>query len=480
MQKKPEVPEMRKNGWRWLLVLILAAVLVLAAGSALAGWNEVTICTDGDGAPVYASSGASKKVGILYNGYSSPLSLDGKNGRYEMSLTQEYSVWINQEKAQNKLPDSRNYASYDEWRAAVPCGIFVGEITEADTPVYSAPNHKHITAKHVPGTLARVCGEFGDDYFIEGPTYGFVPKKAVKKVLDLSFTECRVSTYGLEDLPEVTVYATESQPVICSASATGYSEGSYFQVHTENWQTKVLRDLGDWVQIDDEAFLEKRFLDPEGDHSYPTARVKTDGKLDRLIVHDNNVKLVSGTWVQVISRTKEWAVIILTGPNGGLYETGRVKPEYLSFDENEQIRDGSAQVRLTKELQGDESMLYFAKTKRQPGGTLPAGTMLKVIGVYAFASSESNQSDTFLCETEDGKHIEVESWGYLEPLESTGLMATARQAVRMREEPTPEAKVLHQVKAKTKVEVLLRGEIWTLVKYKDETGYMMSRYLSFP
>ena len=139
-----------------------------------------------------------------------------------------------------------------------------------------------------------------------------------------------------------------------------------------------------------------------------------------------------------------------------------------------------SQVRLTKELQGDESMLFFAKTKRQPGGTLPVGTMLKVIGVYATASSESNQSDGFLCEMEDGKYIEVESWGYLEPLESTGLMATARQAVRMREEPSPEAKVLHQVKAKTKVEVLLRGEIWTLVKYKDETGYMMSRYLSFP
>ena len=47
-------------------------------------------------------------------------------------------------------------------------------------------------------------------------------------------------------------------------------------------------------EIDDDAFLEKRFLDPEGDHSHPAARVKTDGKLDRLIVHDNAVKLVSG------------------------------------------------------------------------------------------------------------------------------------------------------------------------------------------
>ena len=68
----------------------------------------------------------------------------------------------------------------------------------------------------------------------------------------------------------------------------------------------------------------------------------------------------------------------------------------------------------------------------------------------------------------------------MEPLESSGLMATARQAVRMRTEPSPDAKVLYPVKAKTKVEVLLRGEIWTTVKYGDEVGYMMSRYLSFP
>ena len=197
-------------------------------------------------------------------------------------------------------------------------------------------------------------------------------------------------------------------------------------------------------------------------------------------MHDNAVKLVSGVPVQVISRTKEWAVIFLTGPNGGMYETGRVKPEYLSFDGNEQIRDGSTKVRLTKELQGDESMLYFAETKRKPGGTIPAGTMLKVKGVYSSGSSESDQSDRFMCETEDGKYIEVDGGEFLEPLESTGLMATARQAVRMREKPNPDSKVLHQVKVKTKVEVLLRGEIWTMVKYRDEVGYMMSRYLSFP
>ena len=67
-----------------------------------------------------------------------------------------------------------------------------------------------------------------------------------------------------------------------------------------------------------------------------------------------------------------------------------------------------------------------------------------------------------------------------EPLQESGIQASVRSAVRMRKAPNPDAEVLHQVKAKNKVEVLLRGEIWTLVKYKGETGYMMSRYLSFP
>ncbi len=58
--------------------------------------------------------------------------------------------------------------------------------------------------------------------------------------------------------------------------------------------------------------------------------------------------------------------------------------------------------------------------------------------------------------------------------------AAVRSAARLRKAPDPDAGVIRQLKAKTKVEVLLRGEIWTMVKYKGETGFMMSRYLSFP
>ena len=69
----------------------------------------------------------------------------------------------------------------------------------------------------------------------------------------------------------------------------------------------------------------------------------------------------------------------------------------------------------------------------------------------------------------------------MEPVKTeTDIYAKTRSAVRLRKSPDEDGAVLHEVKAKTKVEVLLRGEIWTIVKYKDEIGYMMSRYLSFP
>lgn len=474
---------MRNNGWKWILVLILAAgMLALAIGNATAGWNEVTVCTDGDGAAVYTASTGSKKAGMLYNGYSTGLPLDDENGRYRHELTEDYAVYIDTDKAENRMPAYDTFASYEEWVASIPSKIWVAEIAGENTPVYTTPKNRKLVAKHAKGSLVMVCGEFGDDYYIEGDVNGFVEKSAVQKVKDLPFIQARRGDFGYENLPEATIYASESKPVYITDTATGYfmELDLYLSPYTENKKVKVLRDMGDWVQLDDGGFLEKRFLDQEGDHSYPTARVKTDGKQDRLIVHYNNVKLVSGTRVQVVARTEDWAVIFLTGENGGINECGSVKTEYLSFDGNEQIRDGSTKVRLTKELQGDESMLYFAETKRKPGGTIPAGTLLTVMGVYSSGSSESDQYDRFLCETEDGKYIEVAGGEFLEPLESSGLMATARQAVRMRTEPSPDAKVLYQVKAKTKVEVLLRGEIWTMVKYKDQVGYMMSRYLSFP
>ena len=458
----------------WLLLF----GLLLWAGTASAGWNDFTVSTEGKGIAVYSSSSGSTKAGILYNGYYNGLSLEETNGRYECDLTVDYSVWVNQEKAESLIPQWTDQMENDEYDALVenweknrPCNLFMVEIVKDDTPVYSSPGHKHVTVRHKKGTLLLVCGEFGNDYYVEERADGFVSRDAVRKVSDVNVDQL-YKAYEDDSLPVQTLYASETEPVYLVASAGVYGDDSNVYGYTSNQKVRVLRDLGDWVQLSGGGFVGKRFLDPEGAHSYPTAWVKCDGKLDRLNLRWDadkdsraKVKLCSGVPVHVITQTEKWAVVFVTGPNGGYNEKGCVMKEYLSFDGKGVENNGITQVRLKEDVEYKWA----------------AGTLLNVIGVFPSGSSHSDSTEHYLCETEDGRYIEIWKSGVLEPVNTeTGIFAKVSSAVRMRTEPDPDAKVLHQLKAKTKVEVLLRGEIWTIVKYKDEIGYVMSRYLSFP
>ena len=465
------------------ILALLAGMTVLPVQTACAGYNEVIVATDGDGAPVYTSSSGSKKAGILYNGYWDSISLNPTNGRYDCTLTEDYTVWINQEKAMNREPSERQGS--DEWVAKMPCSIFLAEIVSDNTSVYTTPAHKKESTRQAAGTLCVVCGEFGTDYFLNGPVDGFVPKEAVRKVSDMTYAQAHSDTFIWDNPETCTIYASMENPVYPAASATGYSDMFYYGGYTKNVQAVILKDLGDWVQLTHGQFVEKRFLDPDGDHSYPVAYVKTSGILDRLNVRSSasteamsEVKLCSGVPVCIVSATEKWAVVFFGGPNGGLRYTGCVMREFLDSG-GDSVKDGSTLVRLTNDLPGNNEMTYFRESAK--GNVLPAGTILKVIGVYDHQNnSRSDQPDRFLCETEEGKYITVESTGVLEPLQESGVQASVRSSVRMRKAPNPDADVIRQVKAKAKVEVLLRGEVWTLVKYNGETGYMMSRYLSFP
>ena len=476
----------KRLAFRFGLFILCVIALVVLCGTALAGYNPLTVAAEGGGITVYTDSSGSRKAGILYNGYTDHLDLEPTNGRYGCRLTQDYSIWLNEEKAMSRLPQQSEYADYDEWKAQLPCGIFLAEIVQDNAPVYTSPRHKHESARHAQGTLIKVCGEFGDDYYVGGVAYGFIAKSAVRKIADMTYPQAHSDTYIYDGLSEQTIYASEAEPAFISATATGYSEDE-IRSFIANRQFIVLRELGDWVQLAGGGFLEKRFLEPDGDHSYPVAYVKTDGQLDRLNVRwcaDTNsaptVKLCSGVPVHVVSHTEKWAVIFVTGPNGGVMKSGCVQMQYLSFGAQDSVRDGMTKVRLTQDLQGDESMVSFSVGGRGTGGILPSGTIVTVLGVGAHDSGKSSNVDRFLCETEEGRCVSISNPGILEPVSSTGIHATVRSAVRMRTEPNSEAAVLRQVKAKAKVEVFLRGETWTLVKYKNETGYMMSRYLSFP
>ncbi len=461
-----------------LTACLLLAGLLLLTVSASAGYNDVYVTTEGKGATVYTSSSGSGKAGILYNGYHTGLDLEDVNGRYECDLTLEYSVWVNKEKAESLIPEGNET---EEWRKTRPCNAFLGEITKDDTPVYTTPKNKRETARHAKGTLVIVYGEFGKDYYVERWVEGFIPKDAVRKVKDLNADQAISGRDIIEDMRKETVYASKTEPAYFAASAGGYSDEDVCYPAMENRDVRVLKDLGDWVQLDNDGFIEKRFLEPDAPHSYPTAWVKCDSKMDRLNVRRASstdsatvVKLCSGVPVHVVTQTKDWAVIFVTGPNGGNLEHGCVMKKYLSFDGKDVKYDGRTRVRVKKYEVG-----YIGDMQKDVA--LPEGTFLTVVGVYTARGNTASSNGAFLCETEDGMYYRVYGEDGIEPVTAeTGIYATTRSDLRMRTSPDEDGAVLHEVKAKTKVEVLLRGEIWTVVKYKDEIGYMMSRYLSFP
>ncbi len=464
---------MKKRG----MILLLALALLALSAPAQAGWNPLDVAADGKGIAVYTSSSGGKQAGVLYNGYSDDLDLEPTNGLYSCTLTSEYTVWLNQSKAeknQPKVTEEINWYS-NEWDALMPSNIFVAEVIQQDVPFYTTPGHKHLSAKHAVGTLVKVCGEFGDDYFVQYGGYqqtGFMPKTALRKVQDITYMQANRDSehWGLSGVQEMTVY-TGGTPLAVGSSATGYCDMKPAVLEDRKTVT-VLKMAGDWAQLLDGYFMEARFLSPDGDHSVTYATVKTTGVLNRLNVRysastDSWVvcKLCSGVRVQVPAHTEDWASVFITGPNGGDIWTGSAQMQYLVFGEKaDQVKSGCIRVRAT------EGAIFP-----------PAGTEMTVIGVYDGYDVSEDDFDRFLCLLDDETAVTINNdGGVLEPLESLGVTAQTASSVRMRESPSKEAKAIRTLDKGTKVEVLLRGEGWTIVKYKNQTGYVMSRYLQFP
>ena len=141
------------------------------------------------------------------------------------------------------------------------------------------------------------------------------------------------------------------------------------------------------------------------------------------------------------------------------------------------MKSGCVRVRLTEDR--------YSGYPGYPQGRsrlLPAGTELTVLGVYDGYDISQDDRDCFLCLTEDGQTVRIwNEGGILSPVGvGLGLTAKAASDVRLRVSPSKEAEVIRTLSRGTKVEVLLRGEGWTMIKYRDKTGYVMSRFLRFP
>lgn len=471
------------------LALLLA--LLLPVLPARAGWNPLTVAAEGRGIAVYTKSSGGKQAGILYNGFNSSLDLEPTNGLYSCSLTAEYTVWLNEKKAEKKLPKGWDVGSVNspELEAKMPCEIFLAEVTAQDALLYSTPGHKHLNAKHAPGTLALVCGEFGDDYYVDfgnDSSCGFMPKSALRKVKALTYSQAASETWGVENPFSRTVY-TGGGVIMRGTSATGYSDTcSYWQAR-DGEQVTVLALMGDYAQLVGGGFLEARFLDPKGDHSRVYAAVKSDKLLDRLNVRSYagkdaavNSKLCAGVRVQVVNRTDDWAFVYITGETGGELYSGAVQTQYLAFGaEADQVKNGCTRVRTTYLLHAGNGGDQY-RTSWQSEETLPIGTELTVIGVEGNYTADLEYPDRLICLTDGGRLITLYNDGVVEPVETLGVTAKTTSSVKLREAPGKTAMVARTLSKGEKVEVLLRGEGWTMVKYKNQTGYVMSRYLQFP
>lgn len=453
-----------------MTMVVLILLLTLGTAPALAGENSLLVATSDQGATVYTKTSGGQKAGILYNGFQCSLSLEEENGLYDAWLTSYFTGYVNQDKAMANLPDG-SWSMKREERAALPCGAWLAEICQPDAPFYGRPGEKKRLGTHAVGTRVIVWGEFGKDYYVSmsggmsgWPTQSyFMSAGSLRKVRDLP--ALGDAAQATQAIAQGTVH-TGGRKIRTAPTATRICSEDWGRMYGDGAKVEILTYLGDWAQLTNGTFLETRFLAPEGDHSPSNlAAVKTDGVLNRLNVRSESdvesrsvAKLCSGVRVEVISQTEEWANIFLTGPAGGEIITGSVKKEFLAFGaDTDQVEDGRVSARMD-------------------------GETLTLIGVRdGFDIQENDWGDCFLALTEGGELKWVKNTGgVLEPLTTFGLFAKTTDSVRLREAPSTESKVLRTLNRGAKVEVLLRGEGWTLVRRDTQTGYVMSRYLRFP
>ncbi|MBR6028307.1 MAG: SH3 domain-containing protein [Clostridia bacterium] len=457
-----------------LICLTLILLLTGLAAAALAGENILVVATDLEGTPAYASASGGKQAGILYNGFRMSIALESKQGRYACALTKDTTVWVNQKKAM-KYSDVIVGDTTD-----MPCSCYLAEVTVDGAKLWSTTRHQYALAEHRKGTLVLVCGAFGKDFYVTRAGHGFMSGSVLRKVRDLTFDQAQDHVFGLlDDLEAATVYL--DQPSLSlSASATGISEESMFTSVKNGGKVLILRDLGDWVQVavaevydhygpQYGGFIEKRYLDPEGDHSPLTAVVKTDHPLNRLNVRQESdkdswslIKLCSGARVQVISSANGWTEIEMYAEAGRWKQHGYVKSAYLAFGaEAESVPDACVRVRLRRDYKDKYSDEAWA-----------AGTEGRLIGV--------EEPNRFVIRLDSGEVVslsEEETEPLLEPIDPPLWEARTTKQASLRKGPSADTKKIRTLKSGVTVTVLLRGEKWALVRVNGEEGYVLSNVL---
>lgn len=459
---------------RLLSVLMACMLLALffSVPAAYAGEETLTVQAPGKGVEVYPSYTARKSSGILYNGYMSTAYPTYKNNRIGFSLTGEYKAYLVFEQAEELIPEIYNpYGgeSYRDIYMSMLCNAFEAEVCVKETQVYLTPDGKATSMTCYQGTRTVVWGEFGGRYFVDdyGIT-GFIDKKHLSRIGDLSFWDAQKAPYedGYEE-------RFEEKTIITDGGHIHIGEG-YFLENGDKVRVRAYTGNG-LAQLLEEGLIEARFLDPDGDHSTNNvyAVVKTDSPLDRLrvksiYINDCDQKLCSGVRVEVLETKGENALISLKGTNQSERVTGTVPKKYLAFGEDgEKVKNGCTRVALTEDYAD-----YWGENAN------PAGTVLTVVGCEV--AYTAGDADRLIVMTEDGElFVLYDENGIMQPVDPAGYQAKTTTELIFREKPNKNGKKIRSLPKGAIVEVLLRGECWTMIRYKKTTGYVMSRYLKF-
>lgn len=219
------------------------------------------------------------------------------------------------------------------------------------------------------------------------------------------------------------------------------------------------------------------------------AYVHTEGVFDRLNVRMTpsdefaaNYKLYNGAKVRVEQRENGWASILCGEAEDLAPIRGYVREEYLESAPGEGTP--LPRIRVGKDAFYMPNIGWYYTWPLHEEDVIPVGselTVLAVKGNYVATDSTAN-FDAFYVETDDGQRYWLRNMAdfAIEVLNPLGYTAKTTDSVRMRQAADTGSKALYTLNANAQVEILLRGEGWTMVKYRGQTGYIMSRYLAFP
>lgn len=411
--------------------------------------------------PIYEKASVkSQKVGDFYSGASATWNIwedDDSDGWVYLDDDQPIG-YVQTKYLVDVLPD--------ELRS--PDGISLAAFPQLEVPedtmLLERPSSKADKISRLPAGIKLIAlGDCGDYWYVslQGlyEQKGFVPKA------DVRATGTTVS----ESEPLIGQYETELYPSDPLTVIPVYNTPAAEDLFGE-WTPKpvwVFLSCGDWTLISPRQdgsyycrWVETRFLDPDGDHSLPTAYTSTDRPADRLLLRfwpeksDNYLaKFFSGVPVVILAQKGEWSYV----------RFGNISGWFMTSYLTEQSEDGRVQAQVAEDL---------SVKKGSSELTLKKGETVLLIG---------SLDDDMICLSPTGERFDLPIQKLM-PVEDNGVLqakTTSRLKMRGPTLKDGDDTMIRSLAKGVTVTVLLHGDVWSKIEYDGEIGYVMTKYLAF-